>query len=186
MQSNPIVPRAPIQFIRIPDAVLLDLRLSPVQLRIYAVIARRTGRETASAFPSYATIARDANISRAAAIKAVAALVSFGYLSKQLQESGQSDLTSNLYTITGEGSEIFGPRGPKIPTDDAPALQIVHHGSADRTPQVVQKPHHRSSDRRPQVVQELDHGGAPVAPKPDSKNQRQKNKTQENHKTHAQ
>src|SRR5690606_1473118 len=59
---------APTLYTRIPDAVLLDTRVTPVQLRIYAVIARRADRETASAFPSYATIARDANISRRSAI----------------------------------------------------------------------------------------------------------------------
>ena len=47
-------------YTRIPDAVLLDARVTPVQLRVYAIIARRADRETASAFPSYATIARDA------------------------------------------------------------------------------------------------------------------------------
>ncbi|RIK21253.1 MAG: hypothetical protein DCC53_07375 [Chloroflexi bacterium] len=40
-----------IPFTRIPDAVLLDPRLTAVQLRIYAVIARRLGSDTTSAFP---------------------------------------------------------------------------------------------------------------------------------------
>ena len=107
MPSDPVVPHAPIPFTRIPDAVLLDPRLSSVQIRIYAVIARRADRETAAAFPSYAMIAKYAGISRTSAITGVAALVSLGYLSKRLQESGCGALASNVYTIAGEGSAIF-------------------------------------------------------------------------------
>lgn len=154
-----------VPFTRIPDAVLLDSRLTPVQFRIYAVIARRADRETASAFPSYATIARDANISRTSAINGVTALVSFGYLTKRPQESVQGDATSNLYTISGEGSQIFAPRRP--------ALAIVNS-------RMVQGMNYGSTEFAPQVVQPVDHGGANSVPEPDSPNQRQKNKTQEN------
>ena len=74
---------APVAYTRIPDAVLLDPRLTPGQLRIYAVIARRADREKATAFPSYATIATDAHVSRTSAINGVKALVRLGYLSKR-------------------------------------------------------------------------------------------------------
>ncbi len=150
-----------IPFTRIPDAVLLDPRLTAVQLRIYAVIARRLGSDTTSAFPSYATIARDANTSRTSAISAVKALIDLGYLCKQTQPSGQGDLTSNRYTICGAGSQIFAPRGAH------PVPPLVHgldHG--DTNPALP-------------VVQILNHGGADFGPEPESKNQTQSNKTQE-------
>ncbi len=150
-----------IPFTRIPDAVLLDPRLTAVQLRIYAVIARRLGNDTASAFPSYATIARDANTSRTSAISAVRALIGLGYLCKQAQPSGQGDLTSNRYTICGEGSQIFAPRG------------------AIAAPPVVHDLDHGGTDPALPVVQILNHGGADFGPELESKNQTQSNKTQE-------
>jgi DnaD/phage-associated family protein len=150
-----------IPFTRIPDAVLLDPRLTAVQLRIYAVIARRLGSDTASAFPSYATIARDANTSRTSAISAVKALIDLGYLRKQAQSSGQGDLTSNRYTICGEGSQIFVPRGAiAVP----PLVHVLDHGGTN--PALP-------------VVQILNHGGADFGPELESKNQNQSNKTQE-------
>lgn len=170
MPSDPVVPPAPIPFTRIPDSVLLDPRLSSVQLRIYAVIARRADRETAAAFPSYAMIAKDASISRTSAITGVAALVSLGYLSKRLQESGRGDLASNVYTIAGEGSAIYGRPGPNSVRD---------------APQMTQKLHHESAQMTPPVVQELDAGGATAVPELDSKNQRQKNQNQENQDARA-
>ncbi len=133
-------------FTRIPDAVLLDEHLTPIQFRIYVVIARRANRESASAFPSYETIAKDANISRRSAINGVKALVKAGYLAKRPQESGQGDATSNLYTISGEGSEIFAPRG--VPSGGV--VQSLHHVSAELSRRqcricttVVQQMHHR-------------------------------------------
>ena len=99
MPSDPVVPHASTPFTRVPDAVMLDEHLTPIQFRIYVVIARRADRESASAFPSYETIAKDANISRRSAINGVKALVKAGYLAKRPQESGQGDATSNLYTI---------------------------------------------------------------------------------------
>jgi DnaD/phage-associated family protein len=165
-----------VSYTRIPDAVLLDARVTPVQLRIYAVIARRADRETASAFPSYATIARDANISRRSAINGVTMLVSFGYLAKRSQESGQGDLTSNRYTISGEGSEIFAPRS--VPTVEV--VQNLHHGSAECAPQVVHDMHYGSAGFTPQVVQQMHHGSATAAPELDSMNKKKSNKTQDN------
>ncbi|MBK9121548.1 MAG: helix-turn-helix domain-containing protein [Chloroflexi bacterium] len=150
-----------VPFTRIPDAVLLDPRLTAVQLRVYAVIARRLGSDTVSAFPSYATIARDANTSRTSAISAVRALINLGYLCKQAQPSGQGDLTSNRYTICGGGSQIYAPRG----TNPVPLLVhgLDHGGTNPALP----------------VVQILNHGGADFGPEPESKNQTQSNKTQE-------
>jgi DnaD/phage-associated family protein len=162
---------APVAYTRIPDAVLLDPRLSPGQLRIYAVIARRADREKATAFPSYATIADDAHVSRTSAINGVKALVLLGYLSKQAQESGQGDPTSNLYTISGEGSQIFILPRPYV---------------APNPPQAAPKLDHRSAEFVPQVVQPLDRGGANVAPEQDSLNKKKENKTQENGRTRAQ
>ncbi|MBK9123972.1 MAG: DnaD domain protein [Chloroflexi bacterium] len=150
-----------IPFTRIPDAVLLDPRLTAVQLRIYAVIARRFGSDTASAFPSYATIARDASTSRTSAISAVKALIDLGYLCKQAQPSGQGDLTSNRYSICGEGSQIFAPRG------------------AHPVPPVVRGLDHGGTNPALPVVQILNHGGADFGPESESKNQTQSNKTQE-------
>ncbi|MFZ2880007.1 MAG: helix-turn-helix domain-containing protein [Phototrophicaceae bacterium] len=150
-----------IPFTRIPDAVLLDPRLTAVQLRIYAVIARRLGSDTTSAFPSYATIARDANTSRTSAISAVKALIDLGYLCKQTQPSGQGDLTSNRYTICGAGSQIFAPR------------------SANPVPPLVHSLDHGGTDPALPVVQNLNHGGADFGPESESKNQTQSNKTQE-------
>ncbi|MBK8136704.1 MAG: helix-turn-helix domain-containing protein [Chloroflexi bacterium] len=167
---------APVPFTRIPDAVLLDEHLTPIQFRIYVVIARRANRESASAFPSYETIAKDANISRRSAINGVKALVKAGYLAKRPQESGQGDATSNLYTISGKGSEIFAPRG--VPS--AKVVQSLHHVSAGIEPQAVQDLHHGSAANAPQVVQDLHHGSANAAPELDSKNKKKSNKTQEN------
>ncbi|MBK9122431.1 MAG: DnaD domain protein [Chloroflexi bacterium] len=150
-----------IPFTRIPDAVLLDPRLTALQLRIYAVIARRLGSDTTSAFPSYATIARDANTSRTSAIGAVKALIDLGYLCKQAQPSGQGDLTSNRYTICGEGSQIFAPRG------------------ANPVPPLVRGLDHGGTNPALPVVQILNHGGADFGPESESKNQSQSNKTQE-------
>lgn len=150
-----------VPFTRIPDSVLLDPRLTAVQLRIYAVIARRLGSDTASAFPSYATIARDANTSRTSAISAVKVLIDLGYLSKQMQPSGQGDLTSNRYTICGEGSQIFAPR------------------SANPVPPVVHSLDHGGTHPALPVVQILNQGGADFGPEPELKNQTQSNKTQE-------
>jgi DnaD/phage-associated family protein len=166
----------PVPFTRIPDAVLLDGQLTPIQFRIYAVIARRAGRESASAFPSYNTIAEDAHISRRSAINGVKALVKSGYLAKRPQESGQGDATSNLYTISGEGSEIFAPRG--VPTDEV--VQSLHHGSAECARQVVQNLHHGSAEFAPQVVQQMHHGSANAAPELDSVNKKKSNKIQDN------
>ncbi len=167
---------AHVPFTRIPDAVLLDEHLTPIQFRIYAVIARRADRESASAFPSYETIAKDANISRRSAINGVKALVKAGYLVKRPQESGQGDATSNLYTISGKGSEIFAPRG--VPS--AKVVQSLHHVSAGIEPEAVQDLHHGSAANAPQVVQDLHHGSANAAPELDSKNNKRSNKTQEN------
>jgi hypothetical protein len=166
----------PAPYTRIPDAVLLDARVTSVQLRIYAVIARRADRETASAFPSYATIARDASISRRSAISGVAQLVSFGYLAKRSQESGQGDLTSNRYTISGEGSEIFAPRG----VSSAEVVQILHHSTAENTSPAAQDIHHGRAGLAPQVVQQMHHGSANAAPELDSTNKKKINKTQDN------
>ena len=163
-------------YTRIPDAVLLDTRVTPVQLLIYAVIARRADRETASAFPSYATVARDANISRRSAINGVAMLVSFGYLTKRSQESGQGDLTSNRYMISGEGSEIFAPRG----VSTVEVVQILHHGTAENTSPGAQDIHHGRAGFAPQVVQQMHHGSANAAPELDSINKKKINKTQDN------
>ena len=161
MPSDPVVPHASTPFTRVPDAVMLDEHLTPIQFRIYVVIARRADRESASAFPSYETIAKDANISRRSAINGVKALVKAGYLAKRPQESGQGDATSNLYTISGEGSEIFAPRG--VPSGKV--VQSLHHVSAGIEPQVVQSLHHVSAGIEPQAVQDLHHGSAGFAPR---------------------
>lgn len=163
--SSPAKPDFRPMFTRIPDAVLLDSSLTPIQFRIYAVIARRADRETASAFPSYVTIARDANISRTSAINGVTALVASGYLTKRTQESGQGDATSNLYKISGEGSAIFAPRRVDSDMPVREAVQNLHHGSAANAPQ---------------VVQDLHHGSANAAPELDSVNKKKSNKIQEN------
>jgi DnaD/phage-associated family protein len=168
--TGPVVQTAPVAYTRIPDAVLLDARLTPGQLRIYAVIARRADRENATAFPSYATIAKDAHVSRTTAIDGVKALVLLGYLSKRAQESGQGDPTSNLYTVSGEGSQIFVLPRPITAPDTPKAAQKLDHGSADFVPQVVQP---------------LDEGGANFGPEQDSLNKKKENKIQENGRTRA-
>ncbi|MBK8138338.1 MAG: helix-turn-helix domain-containing protein [Chloroflexi bacterium] len=167
---------ARVPFTRIPDAVLLDEHLTPIQFRIYVVIARRADRESASAFPSYNTIAQDANISRRSAINGVKALVKAGYLAKRPQESGQGDATSNLYTISGEGSEIFALRS--VPSGKV--VQSLHYVSPGIEPKAVQNLHHGSAENAPQVVQNLHQGSANAAPELDSKNKKKSNKTQEN------
>jgi DnaD/phage-associated family protein len=162
---------APVAYTRIPDAVLLDSRLTPGQLRIYAVIARRADRDKATAFPSYKTIAADAHVSRTSAIDGVKVLVQLGYLSKRAQESGQGDPTSNLYTISGEGSQIF---------------VLPRPNTTSSSQQAVPKLDHRSADFAPQVVQPLDQGGADFGPEQDSLNKKKEDKTQENGRTRAQ
>lgn len=169
--TGPAAQTAPVAYTRIPDAVLLDPRLTPGQLRIYAVIARRADRDKATAFPSYKTIARDAHVSRTSAINGVKALVLLGYLSKKAQESGQGDPTSNLYTISGEGSQIFILPRPII----APVM-----------PQAAPNLDHRIPNFVPQVVQPFDGGGAKSAPEQESLIKKKENKIQENGRTRAQ
>jgi DnaD/phage-associated family protein len=169
--SDPAFRTAPVAYTRIPDSVLLDPRLTAGQLRIYAVIARRADRDKATAFPSYKTIARDAHVSRTSAINGVKALVRLGYLSKQAQESGQGDPTSNLYTISGEGSQVF---------------VLPRPNTAANAPEAAQKLDHRSANFVPQVVQSLEHGGANSGPESYSMNKKQGNKIQENGRTRAQ
>lgn len=169
--TSPVIQIAPVAYTRIPDAVLLDARLTPGQLRIYAVIARRADRETATAFPSYSTIAEDAHVSRTSAVNGVKRLVKLGYLSKQARESGQGDPTSNLYTISGEGSQIF---------------VLPRPNTASNSPQAAPNLDHRIPDFVPQAVQLFDRGGANSALELDSINKKKSNKTQENGRTRAQ
>ena len=168
--ASPATKPAPVAYTRIPDAVLLDSRLTPGQLRIYAVIARRADRDKATAFPSYKTIAADAHISRTSAINGVKALVQLGYLSKRAQESGQGDPTSNLYTISGEGSQIF---------------VLPRANAVSNSPQAAQKLDHRSAEYAPPVVQLFDRGGANFGPEQESLNKKKENKIQENGRTRA-
>jgi DnaD/phage-associated family protein len=168
--ASPAIKPAPVAYTRIPDTVLLDERLTPGQLRIYAVIARRADRETATAFPSYSTIAEDAHVSRTSAVNGVKRLVKLGYLSKQARESGQGDPTSNLYTISGEGSQIF---------------VLPRPNTASNSPQAAPNLDHRIPDFVLQAVQPFDRGGATVAPEQDSLNKKKENKIQENGRTRA-
>jgi DnaD/phage-associated family protein len=169
--GGPAIHSASIVYTRIPDAVLLDPRLTPGQLRIYAVIARRADREKATAFPSYATISNDAHVSRTSAINGVKALVLLGYLSKQARESGKGDPTSNLYTISGEGSQIF---------------VLPRPNTASNSPQPAPNLDHCSAEVAPLVVQPFDQGGANFGPEEESLNKKKENKIQENGRTRAQ
>src|SRR5690606_20634421 len=80
------------------------------------------------------------------------------------------DPTSNLYTISGEGSQIFVlPRS--IP--------------ASNSPQAAQKLDHRGADFVPQVEQPFDQGGANFGPEQESLNKKKENKIQENRRSRA-
>ena len=135
------------------------------------MIARRADRDKATAFPSYKTIAKDAHVSRTSAINGVKALVLLDYLSKRAQESSQGDPTSNLYTISGEGSQIF---------------VLPRPNTASNSPQAAPKLDLRIPDFVLQAVQPFDRGGATVAPEQDSLNKKKENKIQENGRTRAQ
>jgi hypothetical protein len=72
---------------------------------IYMVLCRHANVHTATAFPSYNTIAKKAGCSRRKAIDSVASMVLKGLINKILNTNSKGEPTSNTYEILGYKNE---------------------------------------------------------------------------------
>lgn len=73
--------------------------IGPNAIAVYLVLARHANNDTRQAWPSFATIARMAGISRPTAIKAIGRLVDAGLIAVAKRGSGYGDWDSNAYTL---------------------------------------------------------------------------------------
>ena len=95
--------------------------IGPNAIAVYLVLARHANNETRKAWPSFATIAKMAGISRPTAIKAIGKLVEAGLISAEKRGTGYGDWDSNAYTllpVKAENSALLGGKGDLPPSKD--------------------------------------------------------------------
>ena len=113
--------------------------IGPNAIAVYLVLARHANNETRKAWPSFATIARMAGISRPTAIKAVGKLVEAGLISTEKRSTGYGDWDSNTYTllpVNAENSLLLGSKEDLPPGKDE---QEIDGGSKGGLPGVVKE-----------------------------------------------
>jgi|SRR5579875_243305 len=104
---------------------------------VYMVLRSHCSAREMTAFPSYATIAREGRMSRRQAIRAVETLVERGLLGKQQQftvtKNKEIKNTSNLYTVKNVRQVVTVSHYPS----DSQSLPLVtdsHHPSDSQSP----------------------------------------------------
>lgn len=85
-------------FTMVSNELILCENMSPTLKTVYSVICCYANIKDSSCYPSYATIAKKAGISRRTAITAIQTLQDCGLLEKETRKNG-SDYTSNVYVI---------------------------------------------------------------------------------------
>lgn len=85
-------------FTMVSNELILCENMSPILKTVYSVICCYANINDSSCYPSYATIAKKAGISRRTAITAIQTLQDCGLLEKETRKNG-SDYTSNVYVI---------------------------------------------------------------------------------------
>lgn len=118
------------QHIQIEFAVLTHHKLKPFTLAVYCVLVMHASKVDRTAWPSYATIAQEAGISRRSAVKAVQDLEKCGLIEVRPREDDAGDQTSNLYTIVPAT-----PRHEVVQMLHHP-VQSMHHGGANAAPKL--------------------------------------------------
>lgn len=107
--------------------------LGPNAMAVYLVLARYANKDTRKAWPSFATIAKLAGISRPTAIKAIRKLINAGLVSSEKRGSGYGDWDSNSYTLlpVNEQDSLLGSKHPLLPSKpDLPrVVNDVYQGS---------------------------------------------------------
>ena len=126
-------------FFMIDNTIVDDYHLTPFEMAVYVVIVRIADRATSKAFPSFATVAKIAGISRAKTITVISELEKKGLLSvTPRKESGGKESKSNLYTIQEVGSDkTSSDYAQGSPQDRLPVVHGVDYPSPDGGPQVV-------------------------------------------------
>ncbi|MGF7036755.1 hypothetical protein J2T17_007830 [Paenibacillus mucilaginosus] len=122
----------PVEILEVPD-------LSIYEKMAYIVIRSHANVRDASAFPSYATIAKEGSMSRRKAIDAVAMLIEKGLLRKEIRldvsKNRKIRNTSNLYYI----EHPTAIRKDEIPPAGAcgapPLVHHMHQGGAPHAPE---------------------------------------------------
>ncbi|WP_214857953.1 helix-turn-helix domain-containing protein [Exiguobacterium sp. s191] len=126
-----------IPFTMIPHEVVRDnATFGDIYEKMVYFILKSHAVNGTGAFPSYATIAKEAQCSKRKAIDAVQSLVDRNLISKKTRVDRMGDQTSNIYTIN------HFVRGAQ---DALGVVQEMHWGSAQGAPGVVQEMHPKNN-----------------------------------------
>jgi hypothetical protein len=132
---------------------ILDMDIAANEKLVYMVLRSYANGQNGIVFPSYATIAKKASISRTTAIKCVKSLEEAGLLVKEtrlkVSTNGKASQTSNEYTL----------------------IRPAELGSAGNVPpasEVGKQTDHPSQTTTPPPVQEMNQGSANAEPEKES------------------
>jgi hypothetical protein len=105
-EQDKVVDLRESKFARIEDEFIDSVEEFDIYEKvIYMVLCRHANIYTATAFPSYLTIAKKAGCSRRKAIDSVASMVLKGIISKSPNINSKGEPTSNTYGILGYKNE---------------------------------------------------------------------------------
>lgn len=131
IQDNLRVFVVPVEIMDVPD---LDI----YEQMVYIVLRSFASAREATAFPSYATIAKLGRMSRRKAIDAVKSLVEKGLLRKEMRldvsKNRKIRNTSNLYTIE-RPQVVHDMHHPPSAQDAPPLVHDMHHPGAQHAPE---------------------------------------------------
>jgi len=100
--------------------------VGPNAIAVYLVLARHANNDTRKAWPSFATIAKMAGMSRPTAIKAVGRLVEAGLIAVEKRSSGYGDWDSNAYVllaVEAENGALLGSKADLPPSKEQPEME---------------------------------------------------------------
>lgn len=99
--------RMDVKFFQVPNAIFdMENDLTPVQKLVWVYICRR-GNQGTTAFPSYRRIAKDCNVGRRTAMRAVQVLVEKKWLEKTTRHHGE--YSTNIYHVKIRGGVTESP-----------------------------------------------------------------------------
>jgi len=113
--------------------------VGPNAIAVYLVLARHANNDTRKAWPSFATIAKMAGMSRPTAIKAVGRLVEVGLIAVEKRSSGYGDWDSNAYVLLSVSAQISSLPPSKADLPPSKAEPEMEGGSKADLPQVVKE-----------------------------------------------
>lgn len=100
--------------------------IGPHAIAVYLVLARYANKDTRKAWPSFATIAKLAGVSRPTAIKAIGKLLDAGLIATEKRSSGYGDWDSNSYTLLAVNAQgaLLGSQ-PDLPPSQPDLPRVV-------------------------------------------------------------